>query len=370
MADNINMNDNDNNNSTNTNTNTTDVNIFAPPLPVIEDKKAITLKCKVNELCGWLQAMVEVMPIVDDKTLLEKEEWCQQWKHLIDSLTTCIQLAHQTKVHIHLTDAERQNGQSGNNICNTFQGQSNLQAKQECQAQAEKDDAGTMQDHTQEGDPQSDDSHKDNTKANDKLVSPKNIIVCKNLKKIIANAIPCTKCIRIGCMCYPTSVSNVCTDCKHLKVKCSLASRQGVANPTSQSHHCQALAEANHKAKAGVAHKVAAPISVAKAKGQAKEKDVPTAGSTPQCTAPGLLRALCPYVETKVVHKRKYVEVEEESSESKSKGDNEDEDTYMAGRLNGLNTFVNMFKIAFGALKKEVVEIDSYLGKKHYHHHK
>jgi hypothetical protein len=85
MADNINMNDNDNNNSTNTNTNTADVDIFAPPLPVIEDKKAITLKCKVNELCRWLQAMVEVMPIVDDKTLLEKEEWCQQWKHLIVS---------------------------------------------------------------------------------------------------------------------------------------------------------------------------------------------------------------------------------------------------------------------------------------------
>jgi hypothetical protein len=109
---------------------------------------------------------------------------------------------------------------------------------------------------------------------------------------------------------------------------------------------------------------------VAKEKGQAKKKDVPTASSTPQCMAPGPLRALCPYVEIKVAHKRKYVEVKEESSESKSEGDNEDEDTYMAGRLNGLNTFVNMFKIAFGALKKEVVEIDSYLGKKHHHHHK
>jgi hypothetical protein len=116
---------------------------------------------------------------------------------------------------------------------------------------------------------------------------------------------------------------------------------QGVANPTSQSYHCQALAEANHEAKAGVAYKVAAPISVAKAKGQAKEKDVPTASSTPQYTAPGPLKALCPYIKIKVAHKRKYVEVKEESSESKSEGDNEDEDTYMAGRLNGLNTFVN-----------------------------
>jgi hypothetical protein len=88
--------------------------------------------------------------------------------------------------------------------------------------------------------------------------------------------------------------------------------------------------------------------------------------------APGPSRALCPYVEIKVARKRKHVEVEEESSESKSKskGDDEDEDAYMAGRLNGLNTFVNMFETAFGALKKEVVEIDSYLGRKHHRHHK
>jgi hypothetical protein len=114
------------------------------------------------------------------------------------------------------------------------------------------------------------------------------------------------------------------------------------------------------------------PVSAAKPQGQAKEKDVPTTGPAPQRTAPGPSRALCPYVEIKVTCKRKHVEVEEESSESKSKskGDDEDEDAYMVGRLNWLNTFVNMFETAFGALKKEVAEIDSYLGRKHRCHHK
>jgi hypothetical protein len=111
-----------------------------------------------------------------------------------------MQVAHQIKVHIHLTDAERQNGQSGNKIRDTLQGQvsamkepaaiqadqdarSNLQAEQKQQAQAEKDGAATVQDHTQEGDEghednteadnghgentEADDGHEENTEAND-----------------------------------------------------------------------------------------------------------------------------------------------------------------------------------------------------------
>jgi len=85
MVFNNNNNNNDNGNGTNTNTTTAEVDIFAPPPPVIEDEKAIALKREVNELCGRLQAMVKVAPIADDKTLLEKEEWCQQWKDLIVS---------------------------------------------------------------------------------------------------------------------------------------------------------------------------------------------------------------------------------------------------------------------------------------------
>ncbi|KAG2082690.1 hypothetical protein BD769DRAFT_1683052 [Suillus cothurnatus] len=447
MTDNMNMNDNvndnvnDNGNGTNTNTTTAEVDIFAPPPPVVEDEKAIALKREVNELRGRLQAMVEVAPVADDKTLLEKEEWCQQWKDLIDSLTTCMQVAHQIKVHIHLTDAERQNGQSGNKIRDTLQGQvsamkeptamqadqdarsNNLQAEQERQAQAEKDGAATVQDHTQEGDEgheentESNDGREDHTEANDGqedharadvpqadedgnqqqqltpsvpsdsdapkpaeavVVNPKIIIVCKNPnpKKIIANAVPCTKCVRIGRTCYPTSVGNVCKDCKRLKVKCSLASdknkgkEQPTPTPPSKATAAKPRPRPITRQKAELPRKAAAPVSAAKPQGQAKEKDEPTAGPAPQRTAPGPSRALRPYVEIKVARKRKHVEVEEESSESESEGDDEDEDAYMAGRLNGLNTFVNMFETAFGALKKEVAEIDSYLGRKRRRHHK
>ncbi|KAG2082688.1 hypothetical protein BD769DRAFT_1683049 [Suillus cothurnatus] len=379
------------------------VDIFAPPPPVVEDEKAIALKREVNELRGRLQAMVEVAPVADDKTLLEKEEWCQQWKDLIDSLTTCMQ---------------RQNGQSGNKIRDTLQGQLiktrdpyHLQAEQERQAQAEKDGAATVQDHTQEGDEghednteadngheentEADDGREDNTEANDgqedharadapqadedgtqqqltpsvpsdsdapkpveAVVNPK----CARIpKKIIANAVPCTKCVRIGRTCYPTSVGNVCKDCKRLKVKCSLASdkNKGKEQPTPTPAPPPKATAAKPRPRpitrqqAGLPRKAAAPVSAAKPQGQAKEKD----GSSP-------------YVEIKVARKRKHVEVEEESSESESEGDDEDEDAYMAGRLNGLNTFVNMFETAFGALKKEVAEIDSYLGRKRRRHHK
>jgi outer membrane biosynthesis protein TonB len=123
------------------------------------------------------------------------------------------------------------------------------------------------------------------------------------------------------------------------------------------------------KQKAGPVPK-AAPVPVAKPKDKGKNQDAPTVGPAPQRIAPGPLSALRPNGEIKVdrTRKRKFVEVEEESSDSGSERDDEDEDAYMAGRLNGLNTFVTMFETAFGALKKEVAEIDGYLGRKRRRH--
>jgi hypothetical protein len=79
----------------------------------------------------------------------------------------------------------------------------------------------------------------------------------------------------------------------------------------------------------------------------------------PQHITQGSLSALHLYVEIKV---------EEELSNSESKHDNEDEDIYMTVRLNSLNTFITIFKTTIRALKKEVVEIGGYSGRKHYHH--
>jgi hypothetical protein len=104
---------------------------------------------------------------------------------------------------------------------------------------------------------------------------------------------------------------------------------------------------------------------VAKA-GLATVSPPPVAGPSAPRVRPGPLGIRRPYVEITVSRKRKFVEVEEsnndlEDDEGNHEDDDDDEDAYMAGRLNGLNTFVAMFETAFGALKKEVAEIDSYI---------
>jgi hypothetical protein len=104
---------------------------------------------------------------------------------------------------------------------------------------------------------------------------------------------------------------------------------------------------------------------VAKA-GLATVSPQPVAGPSAPRVRPGPLGIRRPYVEINVSRKRKFVEIEESNNDPEDDEDNheDDEDAYMAGRLNGLNTFVAMFETAFGALKKEVADIDSYIVKK------
>ncbi|KAG2340578.1 hypothetical protein BDR05DRAFT_950304 [Suillus weaverae] len=106
----------------------------------------------------------------------------------------------------------------------------------------------------------------------------------------------------------------------------------------------------------------ATPAAAPKSKGKGKAEEVPAVAAAPERTAPGPSGILRPYVEILVDrnHKRKAVEIEEAPSESEEdEEDDEDaKDAYMASRVNGLHTFVSMFETAFGALKKEVTEID------------
>jgi hypothetical protein len=100
---------------------------------------------------------------------------------------------------------------------------------------------------------------------------------------------------------------------------------------------------------------VLAPQAIAtNPKGKGKAADAPD-----QRVTPGPLGTQRAYVDLMSSRKRKASDVQEDSSKGES--DAEDEDAYLAGRLNGLNTFVSLFETALGALKKEVTEIDSYL---------
>ncbi|KAG2336965.1 hypothetical protein BDR05DRAFT_952990 [Suillus weaverae] len=405
--------------------NNTEIDIFAPPAPSPEDEKAITLKRAVDELRVQLRAMIQSAPAEDDETdYLEKEDWCRRWKHLIESLTTRVQIARQTAIDVQLTDAERQDGRTGNKIheklerhvsamkeATAMQAETATQAKLPAeQEKVEKDgmivaeedeeelngqDEDEVWDDQQDG-AQEENLHKDaEVTVEEPPIKRSTGILC--LKKITlrvpsepdvevpavaaktgepvipqkktprmsakqpaVNAIPCAKCASTGRTCYGVAVGLVCMDSKGKGKQKSISSPNPTPAPTvkiasAPKPRPTPMLRPSPAVKAGPAPKAAqAPLPAPKGKGKAE--DAPTIAAAPQRTAPGHLGTLRPYVDIKVHSKRKFVEIEEESSESEH--DDDDEDAYMAGRLNGLHTFVGMFETALGALKKEVTEID------------
>jgi hypothetical protein len=63
------------------NNNTIELDIFAPPLPTPEDEQTIALKREAEELRTQLKPMVQSAPS-DDHPTIEKQGWCDKWKHL------------------------------------------------------------------------------------------------------------------------------------------------------------------------------------------------------------------------------------------------------------------------------------------------
>jgi hypothetical protein len=69
--------------------------------------------------------------------------------------------------------------------------------------------------------------------------------------------------------------------------------------------------------------------------------------------------------------KRKAIAIEEESSESEEEDlyDDEDQDDYLAGKVSGLNAFVQMMETACATMRKEINEIDGRVSKRRRRHH-
>ncbi|KAG1778093.1 hypothetical protein EV702DRAFT_1044790 [Suillus placidus] len=159
----------------------------------------------------------------------------------------------------------------------------------------------------------------------------------------------------------PTNTMSLCQDYKRLKTKCFLIPGKSKQKSTPPANPTPASPiTTTSTPKPGPAAKVR-PAPAPKPKGKGKAEDVSAILAAPQGTAPGLVGTLRPYVEIMVNRKRKAIEIEEDSSESEQDNGNDAKDAYMAGRVNGLHTFVSMFEKAFGVLKKEVTEIDGYL---------
>ncbi|KAG2028899.1 hypothetical protein BDR03DRAFT_1019193 [Suillus americanus] len=146
-------------------------------------------------------------------------------------------------------------------------------------------------------------------------------------------------------------------NCHRLKAACSLT---GKGKEKSSSPPSPTPPPPNPSTSAATSGPTAGAGPAPKATGGDKSADLPPRQQQrQQHPAPvpfGIQRA---YVEIPVVDlKRKVAALEPESSDA------EDEDAYMAGRLDGLNTFVSMLESTLGALKKEVTDIDTYMTQK------
>lgn len=187
------------------------------------------------------------------------------------------------------------------------------------------------------------------------------------------HAVPCNRCAGLNRTCYrhPSRNVNVCEECDRLKTACSHAGKYIIdfdwvtwvdfwfegkkhnASPTptpTPPHQSSSTAKSGRAANAGLPPKVKATAPAPAPAGMGK---VPPPGPTPSLS--GNRRV---YVEIEAKRKMK-----RKATEDSSEGESEtgDEDAYLAGRLNGLSTFVTMFETALGALKKEVKEIDDHL---------
>ncbi|KAG2340579.1 hypothetical protein BDR05DRAFT_950305 [Suillus weaverae] len=196
------------------------------------------------------------------------------------------------------------------------------------------------------------------------------------------NTTPCEKCAGTGHTCYKSDVGLVCWDCKRLKIRCSFITAKGKgkqkATPPPKPTPAAPKPRPSPLSKAGPSPK-AKPAPAPTPKGKGKVEDAPTLPAAPPRTAPGPLVTQRAYVDLPRSNlmrngKRKAAEINVDSSEGErdddanKDDDNDDKDAYMAGRVNGLHTFVAMFKTVFGALKKEVTEIDGYLVRKRRRH--
>lgn len=390
-----------------------DLDIFADPTPAPEDERNHSLKRELDELRVKLQTMADSAAC--EMMYPEMEQWCREWKRLTASLTAFITLARERNIDFQFTAAERQHGQTGNEAYDRFQQQisdikeaaarqgeeaarTNLAAKEKRQTKKEK------KRRTQKGKARKADVEEDAENENDvdaeeqdgeneievldvvdaeeqgrplmrsirvrgaRKIAPRvqgdhadaesMAVAAKSSEPVgkkKVHAVPCNRCAGLNRTCYrhPSRNVNVCEECDRLKTACSHAGKKHNASPTptpTPPHQSSSTAKSGRAANAGLPPKVKATAPAPAPAGMGK---VPPPGPTPSLS--GNRRV---YVEIEAKRKMK-----RKATEDSSEGESEtgDEDAYLAGRLNGLNTFVTMFETALGALKKEVKEIDDHL---------
>ncbi|KAG2336822.1 hypothetical protein BDR05DRAFT_953068 [Suillus weaverae] len=282
-----------------TDNNTTHIDIFAPlpPPTAPEDEQTITFKCDVDKLHIQFHAMIKSAPAEDNNSLDVKQE---KW---------CWQWKH------------------------------------------------LIENNTQKDNAQEDDTQEDNAQEN----SNKDAEV-EELSLKRSSCIDCMKKIT-PCILPDPDIKILNTASKTAELVLPKKTKKPI-------HDCL---EENRK------HCAISPTGLVcqNSKGKDKQKPTPPANPTPTPTVTTTSFSPKPNYKSKAafqgqtspntqiersIARGRLSKLNKPPSKSKQDDDDDDaEDAYMAGRVNGLHTFMSMFETVFGVLKKEVTEIDGYL---------
>lgn len=184
------------------------------------------------------------------------------------------------------------------------------------------------------------------------------------------NKPPCNNCIKFGRCCVPGTTGAVCKPCKRAKAGCSLTGTYSfdldyvtsTESPTILDKGNPAPSKSRPKRKVDPAP-TPLPAPGKDRAGKGKVQDPPAVVPSSPRTRPGPLSANRPFVEINVPNVPTRKRTFGEAGHDEDDGD-DDEYAFLAGRLNGLQSFIDVFETTFAALKKEVADINSYLGSK------
>ncbi|KAG1859482.1 hypothetical protein C8R48DRAFT_774815 [Suillus tomentosus] len=386
------------------------------PLLPADSEETIALRAEVDKLSTRLTHIIQSAPSQHDGNhILEKEEWCKNLSDLKDQLAKHLTLACDNKVVVDLPVFTRQDWQKGYLLCVVFQSQvstfKDAAAKQaelvlrqtaatstststttapapattptttptpttmtstECApVSGEREGADQEQETQQEVEEESEeineweDSEETQAPPDKKSgqVGRRKCTPRMSAKKLL-NPVPCTTCMTMQHPCHNWSKGQLCYECHHGKVKCSLVQNKG-KKKTAVPPPSPVLApkpKNRPKPVAPTSHPVqtsskATQVPGLAARTQSKYSEPPAVALAQPWVVPG---PLCiqnnAYVELRMSTKQKVAIVKEEESESES--EDGEEDAYLADRVSGLSNIPQMIEMACATMRKEVEKID------------
>ncbi|KAG2136438.1 hypothetical protein DEU56DRAFT_756344 [Suillus clintonianus] len=270
-----------------------DIDIFALPPAVADNKQTSALKDKIQDLCGGMQGLIDSAPAENNGALyIEKEEWCRRWTELLKKLNACLKVSRANSPPLDLTIAQRQLGGQVRLKHLAFQSEISkmkdavaMQASSAAQAmtltdpdeqqhpqvahepeetrlqqleqpQEEAEEQQQQQDEESDADEEQVVETRQSTAVKRKQQNPFDVdldtegsttsihkkadpkvqftsTMSAETETLKANPVSCNRCTDCSRKCYESPAGAACRECKRLKVACSLVPDKGKATATA-----------------------------------------------------------------------------------------------------------------------------------------